>query len=164
MSELLWLHSGRLDANFFLLPLSLSPGPPPLETPLQVKWRDETCFPLCYLHNVQQVHQALVTFNNISTRVPVRVLHKKCLHGNNRRGKCLFCVNLFCYDFKCLIRGENWTSSSLIRRKNLMVTQCYHSANVLCCHLTPNNCSSFIPAAKVFLDEMSDTDGYSERI
>lgn len=41
----------------FLLPLSLSPGPPPLETPLQDKLRDETCFPLCYLHNVQQVCQ-----------------------------------------------------------------------------------------------------------
>lgn len=31
---------------------------PPLQTPQQVRPGDETCFPLCYLHNVQHVCQA----------------------------------------------------------------------------------------------------------
>lgn len=34
------------------------PPHPPLQTPQQVRPRDETCFPLCYLHNVQLVCQA----------------------------------------------------------------------------------------------------------
>ena len=39
---------------------------PPLQTLQQVRPGDETCFPLCYLHNVQHVCQAL-TFNNASS-------------------------------------------------------------------------------------------------
>lgn len=101
----------------FLLPLSLSPGPPPLETPLQVKRRDETCFPLCYLHNVQQVCQALVTFNN--TSASVSYTRTVCMEVIAEENVLLFfCVKIYLVvALSVWFRGHSRTSSSFIRQK-----------------------------------------------
>lgn len=50
-------------------------------------------FPLCYLHNVQQVWQAL-TFSNAPVWVAVPLLHKIRFQGRGKI-KRLFCVSFF---------------------------------------------------------------------
>lgn len=95
----------------FIAFVCLPGSSPPLQTPQQVRPGDETCFPLCYLHNVQHVCQALTLNTRSKQRCSV------CCTGAAWKHEILFkicvCVFVWFHDFDLgfvitVMQTEKW--------------------------------------------------------